>query len=324
MCLYPRLMKNKKFTSNKKNGGVKPEIKDTRVLVVPIGCGKCMECKKQKSTEWQVRLHEEIRESKNGKFVTMTFTDEALVKLQSELKTYRGYELENQTATLAVRRFLERWRKKNKISVRHWLVTELGQKDSERIHIHGILWTDEDKEEIEEKWKYGNVWIGEYVNNKTINYIVKYINKVDAKHKEYKSKVLTSKGIGSGYLRRIDSENNKYNGVNTDETYRTREGAKLALPIYYRNKIYSDEEKEKLWLQKLDKGERWINGIKIDISKGNEGYNTRLKQEQKKNARLGYGSNMVSWQEEKYMEERRRMIQDDRENKYYGEREVRD
>ena len=322
MCLYPRLMKNRKFTSNKKNGGVKPEVKDSRVLVVPIGCGKCMECKKQKSVEWQVRLHEEIRESKNGKFVTMTFTDKALVELQSELKMYKGYELENQTATLAVRRFLERWRKKNKVSVRHWLVTELGQKESERIHIHGILWTDEDKEEIEEKWKYGNVWIGEYVNNKTINYIVKYINKVDEKHKEYKSKILTSKGIGSGYMRRTDSENNRYRGKKTDETYRTREGAKLALPIYYRNKIYSDEEKEKLWIMKLDKGERWVNGIKIDIKEGNEVYNKRLKQEQRKNERLGYGSNMVSWEEEKYMEERRRMIQGKREREYYEKQDI--
>ena len=318
MCLYPRLMKNRKYTSTKKNKGIKPEIKDTRTLAVPIGCGKCMECKKQKATEWQVRLHEEIRESKNGKFVTMTFNDEALVKLQGELKRYKGYELENKTATLAVRRFLERWRKKYKKSTRHWLVTELGQTESERIHIHGIIWTDIEKEEIEEIWKYGSVWIGEYVNNKTINYIVKYINKIDKKHKEYKSKVLTSKGIGSGYMKRIDSENNKYKGEKTNETYKTREGVKLALPIYYRNKIYTDEEKEKLWIQKLDKGERWINGVKIDIRNGLEIYQKRLKEEQKKNMRLGYGNNMISWEEEKYMEEHREKIQKKREDKYNG------
>lgn len=322
MCLYPRLMQNKKYTKTKKNKGIKPKVDDKRVLVVPIGCGKCMECKKQKAVEWQVRLHEEIRESKNGKFVTMTFTNESLVELQKELKMYKGYELENKTATLAVRRFLERWRKKTKKSVRHWLVTELGQEETERIHIHGIIWTDEEKEEIEEKWKYGNVWIGEYVNNKTINYIVKYINKVDEKHKEYKSKVLTSKGIGSGYMRRMDSENNKYKGEKTDETYRTREGGKLALPIYYRNKIYSDEEKEKLWIMKLDKGERWINGIKINIKEGEEVYKNRLKQEQKRNDRLGYGSNMISWEEEKYMEERRRLIQEKREAEYYEKRDI--
>ena len=53
----------------------------------------------------------------------------------------------------------------------------------------------------------------------------------------------------------------KKNGE-TDETYRTRKGLKLALPIYYRNKIYAEEEKEKLWIEKLDKKERWIDGEK--------------------------------------------------------------
>ena len=43
-------------------------------------------------------------------------------------------------------------------------------------------------------------------------------------------------------------------------------GHKQALPIYWRNKIYSEEEREKLWLQKLDKKERYVNGQKIDIS----------------------------------------------------------
>ena len=47
MCLYPRIIQNKKYTKNKKNGGVIPAVFDKRVLVVPAGCGKCMECKKK-------------------------------------------------------------------------------------------------------------------------------------------------------------------------------------------------------------------------------------------------------------------------------------
>ena len=60
--------------------------------------------------------------------------------------------MENKIATLAVRRFLERWRKKYKKSVRHWLVTELGQKNTEHLHLHGIIWTDKG-EEINKIWK---------------------------------------------------------------------------------------------------------------------------------------------------------------------------
>ena len=97
---------------------------------------------------------------------------------------------ENELATLAVRRFLERWRKKHKISVKHWLVTELGHEGTERIHLHGIIWHD-NVLDIKEIWKYGIVWIGDYVNEKTINYIIKYINKIDLDHKGYESKILS-------------------------------------------------------------------------------------------------------------------------------------
>ena len=75
MCLYPRLIQNKKYIANKKNGGIIPAVSDKRVLAVPIGCGKCMECLKQKGREWQVRLMEEIKSSKNGIFVTESGND---------------------------------------------------------------------------------------------------------------------------------------------------------------------------------------------------------------------------------------------------------
>ena len=48
MCLYPKLIKNKKYVANKKNGGIIPEVEDDRVLYVPVGCGNCIECKKKK------------------------------------------------------------------------------------------------------------------------------------------------------------------------------------------------------------------------------------------------------------------------------------
>ena len=83
MCLYPKLIKNRKYIANKKNGGIIPAISDNRVLMVPVGCGKCMECKKQKTREWTVRLNEEIRNNKNGKFVTLTFSDESIKELDA-------------------------------------------------------------------------------------------------------------------------------------------------------------------------------------------------------------------------------------------------
>ena len=45
---------------------------------------------------------------------------------------------------------------KYKKSVKHWLVTELGGKFTERIHLHGIIFTNEDDKTIQNLWKYGN------------------------------------------------------------------------------------------------------------------------------------------------------------------------
>lgn len=318
MCLYPKIIQNRKYVANKKNKGIIPKVKDKRVLYVPVGCGRCMECRKQKARQWQVRLQEDIKVNTNGKFVTLTFTEESLIKLSNEIEILTGYERENEIATLAVRRFLGRWRKKYKKSIRHWLVTELGQTSTERIHIHGIVWTD-NKKDISKIWKYGFITIGKekwnkgklihagenYVNEKTINYIVKYVNKIDEKHKEYESKILTSPGIGKNYINTYNSKLNKFKPIKTDETYKTRTGLKLNLPIYYRNKLYTEEEREKLWLEKLDKEERWVNGIKIDISKGEEGYYKTLEIAREKNKRLGYGDNTINWERKKYENQRR-------------------
>lgn len=298
-------MKNRKYTKTKKNKGIIPEVKDKRVLYVPVACGNCMECRKMKGREWTVRLSEEIRNRDDAKFVTLTFSDESLEELGKGVEM-TGYNLDNEIATMAVRRFTERWRKKYKKTIRHWLVTELGQNNTERIHLHGLVFTEE-IEEIKKKWGYGEVWVGEYVNMKTINYIVKYVSKSDELHKEYKSKILSSKGIGKGYIARKDSKKNRYKEEGTKETYVTRQGVKLALPIYYRNHIYDEEEKERLWLEKLDEEARYVDGAKVSIKNGEEEYYKVLEEARKKNKRLGYGDDSVNWERKEYENNRRNM-----------------
>lgn len=329
MCLYPTLIKNRKYTPNKKNGGIVPEVKDARVMAVPVGCGRCMECRKKKAREWQTRMLEDIRENKNGIMVTLTFSNENIKELTEEITKKRGYErkgyeLDNEIATIATRRFVERWRKEHKKSVRHWLVTELGHNGTENIHMHGIIWTDKPAEEITKHWKYGYTWLGKFVSEKTVNYIIKYIHKQDEKHKEYKSKILTSSGIGKGYTQRTDSRANKYvqeTQGGTKEYYRTRTGHKVGLPIYWRNKIYTEEEREKLWIEKLDKNERWVGNIKIDVSKGEEEYEKVREEARAKNKRLGYQTNEIDWNQKKYEEQRRILLQQERIRK--GEESLR-
>lgn len=320
MCLYSQIRQNKKYTKTKKNGGVIPAILDLRVTAVPVACGECIECRQQKKREWQVRLLEDVRHNTNGIFVTLTFSNESITKLkrkvhQKQGKGIQGYTLDNEIATLAVRYFMERWRKEYKKSVRHWLVTELGHNGTENIHLHGIIWTNEPVSKIKQHWKYGYIYPKSeyeiqqnYVSERTVNYITKYISKRDELHKEYKSIILTSAGIGKDYINRPDAKLNRYKKGETKKTYTTRTGHEMALTKYWKNHLYTDEEKEALWIEKLDEQTRWVCGDKIDISENEEDYYKTLEFHRRRNTQLGYGSNTKDWSRKKYEEERRNLM----------------
>lgn len=284
---------------NKKNNGKIPECRDERLLYVSVGCGKCKECRGQKKRNWQVRLHEELKTDNSGKFITLTFDSIELDKLCKEINVHES----NAVATIAVRRFLERWRKKYKKSVKHWLITELGHNETERIHLHGILFTNESKEDIEKLWGYGYIWIGKYVNGETINYLVKYMTKLDLDHKGFEGKVLCSAGIGKDYTKTYNAKRNKYTPNKTIESYKLNNGAEINLPIYYRNKIYTEEEREKLWVEKIEKGVRYCNGVKYEYKTEEQiNYfdNEVLKYNQIQNEKLGYGNDSAEWKKIPY------------------------
>ena len=88
--------------------------------------------------------------------------------------------------------------------------------------------------------------------------------KVDIKHPTFKQIVLASKGIGSGYFDRLDYLWQKQNYKNIDvATYTFRNGTKMAMPKYYKNKIFTDKEREKMWINNLNRGLLWIYGEKV-------------------------------------------------------------
>ena len=300
MCLYPKLIKNKKYTKTKKNGGVIPPVTDNRVLYVTAACGKCFECRKQKARAWQVRMSEELRNNPNAVFVTLTISDESFEYIMDKY----NIETNEECCKKMIRLFLERVRRETKKSLRHWFVTEMGHDNTERYHLHGIVWGTGTAQIIKDHWKYGFVFIGDYVSEKTINYVVKYMLKKDKDHKDYNPCVLCSAGIGEGYLKRPDSESNRYRAKDTNETYRLRNGTKLNLPIYYRNKIYTDDEREKLFIQKIDKGDVWICGEKVNIA-DQESYTQLLEYHQEKARRL-HGDDPVEWEVTKYLKRLRK------------------
>lgn len=302
MCLYPRLIRNRRYLPNKKNGGVPPICNDHRKLMVPVGCGVCKECLQQKSNQWRIRLYEELKLYTNCLFVTLTFSPESLKDISTK------YEIKslNAIAGQAVRLFLERWRKRYKKSIRHWLITELGENESERIHLHGILYSNTEitKTELETIWQYGVVDVGEYCTLQTINYITKYITKTDFKHKGYVPVILCSSGIGKTYTERpIISQIHQFNDKKTIEYYRYPNGTKCNLPIYYRNKLFTEEQREELWINRLNQNKRYVLGVEINDTNtidGEDRYFRVLKKAQEKNIQAGYGDNTKEWQKKEY------------------------
>ena len=250
-----------------------------------------------------VRLRKAIRNA------TDEDTKRELLTQLKEMET----EEPNEIAARAIKLFGKRWIKKYNGSIKHWLVTELGHgkraeyhKSTERLHLHGFLWTTKSASEIEETWGYGWVDTGEYVNDVSVGYCVKYVSKVDPAHPGFISKIFASKGLGKGWLNRYEARLNKFQGENTREYYKTPSGQKLAIPTYFRNKLWTDEEREQLWLQKLNKQTRYVRGEKIDIStiEGEREYGQALKYRQDENVALGYPAE--PWNLEKYKKSRKK------------------
>lgn len=261
MCLYPTYFKNPKYLPNKKNKGKPPVCVDRRLLYIPAKCGCCIECRKEKQREWRVRLEEELR-SNFGYFTTLTISPEGIKEIE-EKTSLKWEENPNEIATKALRLFLERVRKETKKSIKHWCVTELGE-EKDRVHLHGIFFGQRSAELIRKHWKYGFVFIGVYCSSRSVNYMTKYMLKVDIKHPEFKQIVLASPGIGAGYTDRLDYlwQKQNYKNINV-ATYTFRNGTKMAMPKYYKNKIFTEKEREIMWINNLNRGLLWIYGEKV-------------------------------------------------------------
>ncbi|AYP28850.1 MAG: putative replication initiation protein [Microviridae sp.] len=292
MCLYTKYIMNPKYKPSKKNGGHPPECTDERLRYIPAKCGRCIECRKQKKSEWIMRLSEEVRNDSSCQFVTLTFNDEAFGILRKKMHIWSvepSNEELHQMVTYAVRRFLENIRHETGKSVKHWLITEKGE-DFGRIHLHGIIWGKH-----LDKWKWGYTYAGKFVNEQTILYITKYMLKIPEKDRSFVGKVFASPGIGRGYLTK--AKRNAFKGEETDQTYITRKGSKIALPQYFRRKLYTDEQREKLWIDAQERGYRYICGEKVSTENLEEWEN--LTEYYQKRAKKLYGEDPEEWDREK-------------------------
>ena len=130
------------------------------------------------------------------------------------------------------------------------------------------------------------------------------MTKIDEDHPEFVGKVLCSRGIGAGYIKRADASKHKYEKGKTIETYRLRNGTKINLPVYYRNKLFTEEERELLFIDKIEKGFIYVLGTKVH--RDDEEYYMQLLEEGRKKETILYGEHNQDWEQQKYINRLRR------------------
>lgn len=221
---------------------------DGRGQKLPVPCGRCPVCKKRRVSQWVFRLEEESKLHKDAHFVTLTY--ERCPETDSGLLTLDRKEFPAFMKRLRSKVYHKGFRNK----IRYYAVGEYGS-EGERPHYHAIIFGCPDPVLYEASWRQGETSIGIVhvgtVTAKSIAYCAQYVDKKkivpkfdgDDRVPEFS---LMSKGIGKNYL--TDAKV-AYHKSDLSRMYVTRkDGVKVSMPKYYKDKIFDDLEKMKMGL----------------------------------------------------------------------------
>lgn len=240
-CINPIRIKNPRYEGIPPDQWyvLYPEFKpDSGILpidyYIDVPCGNCHECASSKRYSWVFRLKEEYRNNPQALFITLTFND----------FYYNKYFPDGNITNKPLSLFLDRFRKKYGKQIRHFFIGEFG-KDNNRFHYHGLFFGIDylDVDELNYIWKYGFTWVG-YCNEKTINYVTKYIVKsVDLEYKI--PRIMASPGIGASYINSPDGQYlfNRQVPLNSIVTSHHI----LPIPRYIKNKGISEANRRLLF-----------------------------------------------------------------------------
>lgn len=312
MCLNPVKIKNPAYSISKKNPLNDRQPIDERLRYIEVPCGHCPECRYKKKMSWQIRLQEHNKYMTEigykGYFVTLTFSEQSLIKLAHFTHSNDALII----CSTAIRLFRDRFRKSaiSDLSQLHYfLIPELGHQNTERLHLHGIIWLNNQLPEIyidryvmprtvgstlSQLWLYGNIYFGHNISNRAINYITKYMLKKDNDHPDFNPNPYHSRYLGDNFLK--EHQNYKFVGKNTITQYRLDNGKLTSLPSYYLHKLYTPLEREFLQVQLLDTEYKFIHGIKVHSSQVTTDLIDTLTQEAKNRFQyLDYSHNIVNY-----------------------------
>lgn len=222
----------------------------------PLPCGKCPECLARRTSGWSFRLMQEDKNSYNAYFITLTYDTKHIPISKNGFLSLQKRDLQL---------FFKRLRKSHSslykklqlpdISqrrIKYYAVGEYGTQ-RHRPHYHVILFNcfaeliHEAWRDPETKQSIGEIFYGT-VTEASVGYTLKYMCKQPQKRKHARDDrtrefSLMSKRLGVSYLtdnmirwHKNDLENRMYCNL--------MDGKKIAMPRYYKEKIYTTQEEK--------------------------------------------------------------------------------
>lgn len=225
-CLNPIRL----FGKNGSSKGERFQLKYPDGLKVP--CGKCLQCRIKRRTEWSLRLIHELSYHEDSIFITLTYAPEYIPENNSLKKT-------------DLQKYFKRLRKDlNGRKIKYFACGEYGDQ-TKRPHYHAIIFgmslSKEDKKLLQENWPKGMLHYG-LAEKDSIRYVAQYIDKKFSgaqAQREYQEKLrtpvfkLSSLGLGKAF-----AEENKQRIIKDKCIHRN--GVKMSIPRYYLKKLGID------------------------------------------------------------------------------------
>lgn len=203
-----------------------------------VPCGKCIQCLKRRVNGWTFRLNQELKCSTSAAFITLTY-DQAPLSFNEQL-TLEKKDFQD---------FMKRLRKKTHNKLKYYACGEYGTQ-SQRPHYHAIMYNLpnnwlQDSTKLHEAWGHGHIDIGT-AEMASFQYVVGYLNKgrwqpqheLDDRNPEFS---VMSKNLGKTY---ITPKMEKFHKSRLASYATLPGGQKTSLPRYYRDKIFTKEERQ--------------------------------------------------------------------------------
>lgn len=203
-----------------------------------VPCGWCPKCKLKRVNAWVFRLQQEEKLHTKSLFVTLTYDNKNIPISQKGFMTLRKTDWQQFVKRLRYNTGDNRGERR----IKYYACGEYGSQ-TVRPHYHAIIF-DAFEDQIYDSWGKGQIKCLP-VNSNTIAYCCKYICKEQTIGKQRwddreRERAFMSLGLGKNY---ITPQTIRYHTEHMDSSVQQEGGYIQCLPRYYRDKIFTPEQR---------------------------------------------------------------------------------